>query len=70
VEDVLLSHPRVGDAAVVGIRDGRGNNLPRAYIIECESGPKTSAEDFKEEVRAFVASKVAHYKHLRGGAVV
>jgi len=69
LEDVLLSHPKVGDAAVVGIRDSNGNDLARAYIV-ASPGLQISEEELKEEVRAYVASKLAHFKHLRGGVTM
>ncbi|KAJ4297499.1 hypothetical protein N0V90_005391 [Kalmusia sp. IMI 367209] len=64
LEALLLSHEDILDAAVIGIEvdDGRGE-LPRAYVVADET--KISEEDIK----AWVKSKVANHKQLRGGVV-
>ncbi|KAL6245298.1 hypothetical protein RBB50_008073 [Rhinocladiella similis] len=63
LEAVLLEHPDVTDAAVVGIMI-HNEELPRAYVVLQESakGKTTSAE-----IQAFVAGKVAKHKQLSGG---
>ncbi|RJE20465.1 4-coumarate-coA ligase [Aspergillus sclerotialis] len=65
LEALLLSHPLIMDAAVIGVpaTDGSGNEVPRAYIVADEK--KISADQVKE----FVKSKLAHYKQLRGGVI-
>lgn len=69
LEDVLLSHDKVADAAVVGIRDADGNDLPRAYIVPYPN-VKVAEEELKKEVSDYIASKLAPFKRLRGGVVV
>lgn len=65
LEALLISHPTIMDAAVIGVPtpDGSGNEVPRAYVVADKS--KVSEDDIKE----FVKSKLAHYKQLRGGVV-
>ncbi|GMT15904.1 hypothetical protein PFISCL1PPCAC_7201, partial [Pristionchus fissidentatus] len=61
LEDILLSHPSIQDAAVIGITDARSGELPKAYIVK--SDPALTAE----EVYNFVKEKVSPYKNLNGG---
>lgn len=62
LEAVLLSHPKILDAAVIGV-SGEGTELPRAYVVADEK------QIAAEEIKSFVAKQVAKYKQLRGGVV-
>ncbi|GMT14942.1 hypothetical protein PFISCL1PPCAC_6239, partial [Pristionchus fissidentatus] len=61
LEDILLSHPSIQDAAVIGIPDAKAGELPKAYIVK--SNPSLTAE----QVYNFVEEKVSSYKNLNGG---
>jgi acyl-CoA synthetase (AMP-forming)/AMP-acid ligase II len=64
LEAVLLSHPLVLDAAVIGVLTDDGTNeVPRAYVVADKS--KIGSED----IVGFVKGKVAGHKQLRGGVV-
>lgn len=65
LEALLISHPLIMDAAVIGVQapDGSGNEVPRAYIV----ADKHSIRE--EDVKEFVESKLAPHKQLRGGVV-
>jgi acyl-CoA synthetase (AMP-forming)/AMP-acid ligase II len=60
LEALLLTHPAVADAAVVGIPDVEAGEVPVGFVV-CKAG-QTPSED---EIIAFVAAEVAHYKQLR-----
>ena len=60
LEALLLSHDGIADAAVVGVNDADGEEIPKAFIVR-QPGAQLSAED----VMAFVASRVAPYKKVR-----
>jgi len=63
LEAVLLEHPDVADAAAVGITVN-DQELPRAYVVLQE---QTKGKTTEEDIKKFVASKVATYKRLEGG---
>jgi acyl-coenzyme A synthetase/AMP-(fatty) acid ligase len=64
IEALLLSHPLIQDAAVIGVAEAEsGNELPRAYVV---ADPSKIAE---REILLFVSENLASHKHLRGGVV-
>jgi long-chain acyl-CoA synthetase len=60
VEAVLLTHPRVGDAAVFGIPDDDWGERVKA-VIEPAKGV-TPGPELAQELLAFCAERLAHYK--------
>ncbi|AFR50967.1 AMP-binding protein [Gordonia sp. KTR9] len=60
LEALLLSHPAVADAAVVGVRDGDGEEIPKAFVVRQPGHPLAG-----EELIAFVAARVAPHKKVR-----
>ncbi|XP_058057323.1 luciferin 4-monooxygenase-like [Anopheles bellator] len=62
LEAVLLSHPDVKDAAVIGVPDDRAGELPMAYVV-----PKDGTTLTGEQVRQYVDGRVSSEKKLRGG---
>lgn len=65
IENLLFTHPKVQEAAVVGINmpDDPGTDLPRAYVV---ADPSQISE---QEIKDFVKDRLAPYKQLRGGVV-
>jgi 4-coumarate--CoA ligase len=64
LEALLLNHPDILDAAVIGIETDDGTNeVPRAYVVADQK--KICAKQIAEYVKANVAS----HKQLRGGVV-
>lgn len=77
LEAVLLTHPQISAACVVGVPlpDGTGE-VPRAYVIrkprpeDSAAGPDSAnwkSDVGEEEVQAYLASRLAKYKALDGG---
>jgi acyl-CoA synthetase (AMP-forming)/AMP-acid ligase II len=58
LEAVLLEHPAVAEAAVVGRPDEEAGEVPKAFVAL--AGDATA-----QEIMAFVAERVAPYKKLR-----
>ncbi|KZO99520.1 AMP binding protein [Calocera viscosa TUFC12733] len=73
LEGLLLSHPKVEDAAVVGFMStAEATELPRGYIVPrggLQAFDVQSQEQLAEEIRSWVKSKVAYHKQLRGGVI-
>lgn len=60
LEALLVTHPAVADAAVIGIPDDEAGELPKAFITLKEGSDATA-----EDIQKFVAEEVAHYKQIR-----
>jgi acyl-CoA synthetase (AMP-forming)/AMP-acid ligase II len=60
LEAVLLAHDRIADAAVIGVRDADGEEVPKAFVV-----PRPDADLTAADVAAFVAERVAPYKKVR-----
>lgn len=57
VEGVLLRHPAVQEAAVVGMPHEKWGESPHAFVI-CKAGSQVSEDDLKQHVR----DNMAHFK--------
>src|SRR5690606_26134237 len=60
IEAVLLEHPQVEDAAVVGIPDERWGEVPVAFVI-----PKQAAQLDPEAVQAWTNERVSKHQRLK-----
>lgn len=61
LESVLLSHPEIADAAVIGVhRASDGEELPKAFVV-AQRGSSLN----EQQVMDFVAERVASYKKIR-----
>jgi NAD(P)-dependent dehydrogenase (short-subunit alcohol dehydrogenase family) len=58
LEDILLAHPAVADAAVVRSPDAQAGEVPKAFVVARQP---VSAD----ELTSWVADRVAHYKRVR-----
>ncbi|MBV9935120.1 MAG: AMP-binding protein, partial [Actinobacteria bacterium] len=60
LEALLLTHPQVADAAVIGLPDDEAGEIPAAYLV-LKDGADVSAAD----IQSFVAERAASYKQVR-----
>jgi acyl-CoA synthetase (AMP-forming)/AMP-acid ligase II len=63
LESLLLTHPQVLDAAVIGIPHAEGGEAPKAFVVV--SGPLDAVE-----LMEWVAVRVAPYKKVRSVAFI
>ncbi|KAJ7575981.1 AMP binding protein [Mycena floridula] len=77
LESLLLTHPDIADAAVIGLNNPKlATEVPRAYIVTTpEKGltsksPLAQRKAFELEVQKWVESQAATHKWLRGGVVI
>ncbi len=60
LEALLLGHPQVMDAAVIGVLDDDKQEIPKAFVVAAPGSGLT-----EEAVMAFVAESVAPHKKVR-----
>ncbi|MER6953191.1 MULTISPECIES: 4-coumarate--CoA ligase family protein [unclassified Streptomyces] len=61
LEALLLTHPGIADAAVIGVYNDDGNEVPHAYVVRQPAAPHLS----EGEIAMYVAERVAPYKRVR-----
>jgi acyl-coenzyme A synthetase/AMP-(fatty) acid ligase len=72
LEALLLTHPGIADAAVIGVYNEDNNEVPHAFVVRQPSGagPAADLSDVpglsEGEVMMYVAERVAPYKRVRG----
>ncbi|MFE6198122.1 4-coumarate--CoA ligase family protein [Streptomyces sp. NPDC057838] len=61
LEALLLTHPGIADAAVIGTYDDDGNEAPHAHVVRQPAAAGLTAG----EIMMYVAERVAPYKRIR-----
>ncbi|KAL2438795.1 Phenylacetyl-CoA ligase epaB [Exophiala dermatitidis] len=75
LEAILSQCPGIVDVGVIGVPDGNGNDLPRAYIVQKPKNSQSGGSDIsssstllsEKDVHDFLNARVSVYKRLRGG---
>src|SRR5437870_6763412 len=60
VENTLIAHEAVLEAAVVGQQDAEKLVKPKAYVVLKD--PKDASQELAEELKEFVRNRIAPYK--------
>ncbi|KAJ7518665.1 hypothetical protein O6H91_20G002800 [Diphasiastrum complanatum] len=60
LEAILIAHPDIVDAAVVGQKDAKAGEVPVAFVVK-----KQESDISEEQVKEFVAKQVVFYKKLQ-----
>ncbi|MFH9745409.1 4-coumarate--CoA ligase family protein [Streptomyces anulatus] len=61
LEALLLTHEHLADAAVIGVYDAEGNEVPKAFLVRSPAAGDLTTDD----VMAYVAERVSPYKKVR-----
>ncbi|EGC39632.1 hypothetical protein DICPUDRAFT_26531 [Dictyostelium purpureum] len=64
IESILLSHPKVQEACVIGVPSVENGEAPKAFIVL-----KPNEKATKNEIYKWLNPKISHYKSLNGGIV-
>lgn len=68
LEDTLLHHPAVKDAAVIGVmNEDLQSEVPLAYITLKEGSMERDETAF--DILTYVKAQLIYYKHIRGGII-
>lgn len=65
VEDALLSHPLVGEAAVIPVEDVAGLVKPKAFVVLKETGAGQPGRALYEELKVHVKVSIGPWKYPR-----
>ena len=63
LEDEIRKAPGVADVSVIGVKDDKAGEVPKAFIVPA------SKDVEKEVVEEFLKNRLAKYKQLKGGIV-
>ncbi|XP_077512137.1 uncharacterized protein LOC144123105 [Amblyomma americanum] len=69
LEDCLLKHPDVAEAAVFGVANEEAGDLPAAVVV-LRPGHENRGEELAEELMAHVAARHSWYRHHCAGVYV
>lgn len=61
---MLLENKEIRDVGVVGVPNERHGEVPLAFVVRQPNSKIT-----EEQIKDFVASKLSHHKHLKGGVI-
>ena len=66
IENALLAHPDIKEAAAIGVPDETRGQIVRAYLVT----ERTPGDEFTAEVQAFVRNRLSQHEYPRQIAIV
>nr|WCF44269.1 4-coumarate--CoA ligase 1 [Vaccinium corymbosum] len=60
IEALLLNHPNISDAAVVGMKDESAGEVPVAFVAKSNGSQIT-----EEEIKQYISKQVVYYKRIK-----
>ncbi|KAI5600582.1 hypothetical protein BDE02_01G033800 [Populus trichocarpa] len=60
LEALLLAHPEISDAAVVGMKDEDAGEVPVAFVVKSEKSQAT-----EDEIKQYISKQVIFYKRIK-----
>jgi acetyl-CoA synthetase len=66
IEDVLLAHPDVSEAAVIGVADELRGHVVKAFIVS----PRGGDDAFARELQEFTRTRLSQHEYPRQVAFV
>ncbi|KAF8450090.1 hypothetical protein BDZ91DRAFT_802833 [Kalaharituber pfeilii] len=67
LEDCLLGHPNIADAAVIPVPHPYSDDVPRAYVVLKQSAHPAESKKLAEELAAYVRERKSRPKWITGG---
>ena len=61
LEALLLTNDKIADAAVIGVKDDEGEEIPKAFVVRQQGADDLDAD----EVMSFVSERIAPHKKVR-----
>ncbi|XP_077556831.1 luciferin 4-monooxygenase-like [Haemaphysalis longicornis] len=67
LEELLMRHELVRQAAVAGVPHRQYGEAPRAFVVLAEEAQGLSPQDVAQQLSELIAETSAYHKHLHGG---